>query len=109
MQCDAVPAPVVLTASDNCDTNVSVIYTQNIVGQDDACPAEYTISRNWSVTDCAGNNTAHTQIITVEDTTNPVLIGTLPTNATAQCDAVPAPVVLTASDNCDTNVSVIYT
>ena len=36
-----------------------------------ACPSEYTITRTWIVSDCAGNETTHTQVITVEDTTAP--------------------------------------
>ncbi|MCL9805234.1 gliding motility-associated C-terminal domain-containing protein, partial [Flavobacterium amniphilum] len=110
VQCDNVPAPVVLTASDNCDQNVQVIYTETFAGQNDNCSANYVITRNWSVTDCAGNNTQHTQIVTVQDTTAPVFnTEGLPQDVTVQCDNVPAPVVLTASDNCDQNVQVVYT
>ena len=108
VQCDNVPAPAVLTASDNCDANVQVVYSEVFAGQDDNCSANYTITRKWSVTDCAGNNTQHTQVVTVEDTTKPVFSGSLPADVTVQCDNVPAPAVLTASDNCDANVQVVY-
>ncbi|RXR17369.1 gliding motility-associated C-terminal domain-containing protein, partial [Flavobacterium amnicola] len=108
VQCDAVPAPVVLTASDTCDNNVVVVYSESFAGQNDACANTYTITRNWSVTDCAGNNTQHTQIVNVIDTTAPTFNGQLPSDVTVQCDAVPAPVVLTASDTCDNNPSVSY-
>ena len=108
VQCDAVPTPVVLTASDTCDNNVSVIYSESFSGQNDNCANTYTITRNWSVTDCAENNTQHTQIVNVIDTTKPVFNGNLPANVTVQCDAVPTPVVLTASDTCDNNVVVVY-
>uniref|UniRef100_UPI00262743F1 gliding motility-associated C-terminal domain-containing protein n=1 Tax=Flavobacterium sp. TaxID=239 RepID=UPI00262743F1 len=109
VQCDAVPVAPVLTATDNCDNNVSVIYTETFAGQDDNCSSQYVITRNWSVTDCAGNNTSHTQIINVEDTTRPVFVEALPENATVQCDAVPTAPVLTATDNCDSQVQVVYT
>ncbi|MES2811753.1 MAG: gliding motility-associated C-terminal domain-containing protein, partial [Bacteroidota bacterium] len=108
VQCDNVPAPAVLSATDNCDNNVQVVYSEVFAGQDDACSANYTITRNWSVTDCAGNNTQHTQVVTVQDTTNPVLVGSLPADVTVQCDSVPAPAVLSATDNCDNNVQVVY-
>ena len=108
VQCDSVPAPVVLTASDNCDNNVQVIYSESFAGQNDACSANYTITRNWSVTDCAGNNQQHTQVVTVQDTTKPVFNGQLPADVTVQCDSVPAPMVLTASDNCDDKVQIQY-
>ncbi|MFC4818024.1 hypothetical protein ACFO7M_12900, partial [Flavobacterium sp. GCM10023249] len=108
VQCDSVPAPAILTASDNCDNSVQVVYSETFAGQDDACSANYTITRNWSVTDCAGNNEQHTQIVTVEDTTKPVFNGQLPGDVTVQCDSVPAPAILTASDNCDNSVQVVY-
>ena len=83
----------VLTAiSDNCDASVTVTFSEVITGQDDACPSEYTISRTWSVSDCAGNETTHTQVITVEDTAAPTFNETLPVDLTVSCDAVPSAV-----------------
>ena len=108
VECDEVPAPVVLTASDNCDSNVAVVYSETFAGQDDNCSANYTITRKWSVTDCAGNNSEHIQVVTVIDETKPTFNGSLPADVTVECDEVPAPVVLTASDNCDSNVAVVY-
>ena len=69
--CDAVPSAVTLTATDNCDASVTVNFSEVITGQDDSCPSEYTITRTWIVIDCAGNETTHTQVITVEDTAAP--------------------------------------
>ncbi|WP_459213216.1 HYR-like domain-containing protein, partial [Aquimarina rhabdastrellae] len=109
VSCDAVPTAVVLTANDNCDASVSVNYTETITGQDDGCASSYTITRLWEVSDCSNNTTSHTQVITVEDTTAPVFVETLPADTTVSCDAVPTAVVLTANDNCDTSVSVNYT
>ncbi|MCF1423307.1 HYR-like domain-containing protein, partial [Mangrovimonas futianensis] len=61
----------------------------------------------WSVTDNDGNTTTQTQTITVEDNTPPVLVG-VPADATVECDAIPAPAVVTATDNCDTTLTVSY-
>ena len=108
VSCDAVPSAVTLTATDNCDASVTVTFTEVITGQDDSCPSEYTISRTWSVSDCAGNETTHTQVITVEDTTAPTFNETLPVDATVSCDAVPSAVTLTATDNCDASVTVNF-
>jgi len=109
VQCDNVPAPEVLTASDNCDNQVVVIYSEVFAGQDDDCANTYTITRNWFVTDCAGNDASHTQIVTVIDTSAPVFnTEGLPGNLTVSCEAVPEPVVLTATDNCDNSVEVVY-
>ncbi|RYY47815.1 MAG: DUF11 domain-containing protein [Chitinophagaceae bacterium] len=64
VNCDAIPAPMVLTATDNCSGSVTVSYTQT--------PAVYTpststqiITRTWTATDGVGNSTTHTQTITV--------------------------------------------
>uniref|UniRef100_UPI000A7663A0 hypothetical protein n=1 Tax=Mangrovimonas sp. ST2L15 TaxID=1645916 RepID=UPI000A7663A0 len=59
------------------------------------------------VTDNDGNTTTQTQTITVEDNTPPVLVG-VPADVTVECDAIPAPVVVTATDNCDTTLTVSY-
>ena len=56
-----------------------------ITGQDDACPSEYTITRTWSVSDCAGNETTHIQVITVEDDAPPS-IDIMAVNQTVECD-----------------------
>ncbi|MDX8554677.1 gliding motility-associated C-terminal domain-containing protein, partial [Tenacibaculum sp. 1B UA] len=108
VSCDAIPAAAVLTATDNCDTSVTVNYSEEFSGQDDECASEYTITRTWTVQDCAGNTTSHTQEVTVEDTTAPEFVETLPTNTTVSCDAIPAVAVLTATDNCDSEVIVVY-
>ena len=50
----------------------------------------------------------HIQVITVQDTTPPVFLETLPPNVLADCDNVPPAVVLTATDNCITPI-VIFT
>ncbi|RYE16303.1 MAG: hypothetical protein EOP51_26035, partial [Sphingobacteriales bacterium] len=86
--CDNIPAPVVLTSTDNCST-ANVVYTQT--------PAVFvpstttqTITRTWVATDAQGNTTTHTQIITV----NPTTLLTI-TNPAAVC--APATVNLTAA------------
>ncbi|MCL9810093.1 gliding motility-associated C-terminal domain-containing protein, partial [Flavobacterium luminosum] len=108
VECDNIPEPATLTASDNCDNNVSVVFSETFSGKEDQCAANYTITRTWTVTDCAGNQTVHTQIITVQDTTKPTFNGTLPADVTVECDNIPEPATLTASDNCDNNVSVVF-
>jgi large repetitive protein len=103
VECSDVPAAVVLTATDNCGTaNVSF----NESTQEGACAGAYTITRTWTATDACGNETSHTQTITVQDTTAPAFVETLPGDQTVECSDVPAAVVLTATDNCGTaNVS----
>ncbi|CAM1347429.1 gliding motility-associated C-terminal domain-containing protein [Tenacibaculum crassostreae] len=109
VSCDEIPAAVVLTGTDNCDASVTVNYSEEFVGQDDECASTYTITRKWMITDCAGNETSHTQVVTVEDTTAPEFEGELPAaEITVSCDEIPAAVVLTGTDNCDASVTVNY-
>ncbi|MEO1623538.1 MAG: HYR domain-containing protein [Bacteroidota bacterium] len=68
VECDNVPDAAVLTATDNCDA-VTVGFSESTSAG--SCPDNYTITRTWSATDESGNSTAHTQVITVEDTTDP--------------------------------------
>ena len=110
VQCDAVPPIGTATATDNCDPNVTVTFvSENLVDDDgDGCDDTYKIFRIWIAEDCSGNTDQKTQVITVIDTTPPVL--TVPENVTVQCDAVP-PLdegAATATDNCDDNVEVTF-
>ncbi|MCK0180660.1 gliding motility-associated C-terminal domain-containing protein, partial [Flavobacteriaceae bacterium S0862] len=107
VECDSnIPAADTLTATDNCDASVTVIF--NEVRTDSACDSEYSLARTWTVTDCAGNETSHTQTITINDTTAPTFVEALPADTTVECDSVPAADTLTATDNCDASVTVIF-
>nr|BFF37788.1 hypothetical protein BACT7_26500 [Tenacibaculum mesophilum] len=108
VSCDTIPTAVILTATDNCDASVTVNYSEEFSGQDDACASEYTVTRTWTVEDCAGNETSHTQVVTVEDTQAPEFVEELPADVTVSCDTIPTAVILTATDNCDTSVTVNY-
>src|SRR6185295_17442155 len=103
VQCDAIPAPPTVTATDNCDPTITVNYTESI-NVTDGCG---TITRTWTATDACGNTTTATQTLTVVDNTPPVLVG-VPADATVQCDAIPAPPTVTATDNCDPTITVVF-
>jgi large repetitive protein len=109
VECDAVPsAPTPITASDNCDINVNVTFTE--VRTDGNCPDNYTLTRTWVAIDNCNNAATHVQVVTVEDTTAPTWDQPMPSNITVECDAVPSvPTPITASDNCDNNVNVTFT
>ncbi|WP_394975007.1 Calx-beta domain-containing protein, partial [uncultured Croceitalea sp.] len=108
VQCDSVPDAPVITAIDSCEPNMVVNFTETITDSD-SCPSDYTITRTWSVSDCAGNAVSHTQVITVEDTVAPTFVEALPESMTVLCNEVPDAVTLTAVDNCDTDVMVDFT
>jgi hypothetical protein len=97
VSCDAIPAPANVTANDNCSVPVVSFYQTQTTG----CP--YTITRAWTATDACGNDTTLVQLLMVIDTEAPTLNG-VPANATVSCIAIPAPAVVTVSDNCTTGL-----
>ncbi|MCD8518492.1 MAG: PKD domain-containing protein [Flavobacterium sp.] len=99
VECNAVPTPVTLTATDVCGT-ATVTYNQ--VRTDGTCTYEYTLTRTWTATDECGNTTIHNQVITVQDNSNPTFVESLPADVTVECNAIPTPVTLTATDVCGT-------
>jgi len=84
-------------ASDNIDID-TITYIDVEAG---TCPTEVT--RLFTVTDACGNFSTDSQIITIEDTTNPTASNPLPINV--ECfSAIPAPdvtVVTNEADNCN--------
>ncbi|WP_089662213.1 T9SS type A sorting domain-containing protein [Christiangramia echinicola] len=100
-----VPAMISLAWTDNCDDGGSVLGEDSeLVGG--ACGG--TITRTWNVMDECGNPAAtQTQIITVDDTTAPV-IEDAPEDITVECiEDVPAMISLAWTDNCDDGGSVL--
>jgi hypothetical protein len=90
-----------VTATDNCDTNITVTLLKTTNG---ICPT--LVICRWTATDSCTNTATAYQTNTVWDTIPPVLVG-VPTNRTYQClRDVPATSPVTATDNCDTNVTV---
>ena len=106
VECDAIPSAPDVTASDNCDTDVAVVLDE--VKNLGDCGTG-TIERTWTATDCAGNTDVHTQVLTVVDTTPPVVIA--PDDVYFECDgdiSGLAQVPPTISDNCDLEPDVVY-
>ena len=97
VECDNVPLASVLTATDNCQ-DVEVVYSSEENAGD--CMGRYTIVRTWTVADDCGNDNAHTQTLTVQDTTAPEL--TIPSDYTAECSEEHPLEDASATDNCGT-------
>lgn len=107
VECDQVPAPANVKAVDACDPDAVLTFKE--IRQDGNCPQSYTLIRTWTATDDCGNTTSDSQIITVRDTEAPIL-GAIPADLTLECsDPIPAPPVVTATDNCDNDVQVTLT
>jgi gliding motility-associated-like protein len=110
VSCDAIPAPADVTATDNCDTDVIVVYDQ--IKTDGPCANSYTLTRTWTATDDCNNSASCTQVITVQDTEPPAI--TVPAaSLTMSCfDATLVnewAATAFATDNCDEYVEVIPT
>lgn len=101
VDCDDIPAPSIVTATDNCGPAPVVSYSESNV--------DSIITRTWSAVDQCGLSIDHVQTITVRDTVPPTLIGAPTEDATHSCHVVPAPCEVTAYDNCDTSITVSET
>jgi hypothetical protein len=73
VECDAVPPPASPSASDRCDPAPGIRFAQERV--DGVCPGNYTLFHRWLATDHCGNSALASQILTVQDTTPPVVEG----------------------------------
>lgn len=93
-----IPAPANVTASDICDGNVPVTFSET--QQNMACEGAYMIIRTWTATDACGNSTSQSQTITVGDDGPPTING-VPSDQTVACNLPELPMV-TATDNCGT-------
>ena len=103
VECDAIPAAATVTATDNCDPTLTVAFNE-VAAVVEGCG---TITRTWTVTDNCGNTTTDSQTLSVQDNTDPVLVG-VPADATVECDAIPAAATVTATDNCDPTLTVAF-
>jgi hypothetical protein len=96
IECDAEIPSYEITASDNCSPEVAVGFNEFVEDLD----CGYALNRTWSATDECGNTTTHTQVITVIDTTAPVVVSA-PEDVTIECDQPEPTDAPVFSDNCD--------
>ena len=100
-----VPFPAIVTALDNCDGFLTATLTSVTNGT--TCPI--IITNMWQAVDRCRNTNRATQIIRVQDTIRPVIVG-VPPSVNVEClNDVPVPAILTATDNCDPFVPVTFT
>ena len=95
------------TATDECDTNPVVTYTDATTSG--TCPGEEVITRTWTATDACGNSVSCDQTVTVEDVTAPSI--TCPAEVTVECGgdtSASANGSATATDACDATPVVTY-
>ncbi len=109
-ECDDVPLPAdTLPASDNCDPTVAQASYDGETLTPGSCEHEFTLTRTWTATDGCANDGIATQLISVEDTTAPVV--TCPTDLILECGDSIDPTdtgTATAVDNCDAAPAVTF-
>ncbi len=101
---DQIPAPAMVSASDNCDNDLEVMFSETTVDND----CLYSIVRTWTVTDHCGNMDSATQTITIIDTQAPMFEGENEV-IDVPCNADILIVEPVAYDVCDENVDVEWT
>ena len=106
VNCDNVPEPDPnVWAEDNCKS-YQTVYPADVIFPGN-CPNSYVIERTWWSQDGCGNISWATQIITLIDTTAPVL-SEMPASFYAECDDIPVAPLVIALDDCNDEVAVIY-
>ncbi len=97
-------APADVFATDNCTAEPAISLNATTVSNE----CGFVFTRTWTATDECGNINTDSQIVTVADLFNPTL-SEYPADITLSCgDPVPAAPDVTATDNCDNNVTVTF-
>ncbi len=103
---DSIPAVVDPVIDDNC-LLVDVSFFETIDTLD--CANSFVITRNWIVTDGAGNSASASQTITVLDEEAPIPSPAMFADTTVGCgDSIPAVPVVDWVDNCGDEVNVDF-
>jgi hypothetical protein len=99
---DEVPEAIV-SAIDNCDASPLITLSANTV----TTSCGYTMMRTWTATDACGNSSTASQLITFEDTGDPIFVG-LPDESTVNCGSIPEgdDFEVTATDDCSSEVTI---
>ncbi|MDW5289383.1 gliding motility-associated C-terminal domain-containing protein [Formosa sp. PL04] len=115
---DDLPPMVDLSATDNCSLNPTITVT-GVDTTNNTDPCNVIVTRTWTFTDDCGNSSEVSQIITIVDTTDPVLDTSAQDSITIYCNgeekndtfdawlAIHAGVV--ASDNCTSDNDIVWT
>jgi len=107
VECDQVPTPVLVTATNGCGELSDVEFTESTNAG--YCVHSYELVRVWTVTNTCGFSVSATQVLSVADTTIPDIM--CPDNVSIICEADADPSLTgfaTAMDNCDASPVVSY-
>ncbi len=94
------------TAVDNCPVLPNAISFSDVTGPGTGNICQ-VLTRTWKAIDLANNITTCNQLLNIQDTIKPVL-SAYPPDETISCSTpLPAPALITATDNCSSNVVVL--
>ena len=97
IECNTTPNWGTATATDNCDANVTITFADE-TSTVNCCTSR--ITRTWTATDDCGNAVSATTVITIVDTTPPVITN-VPATTTVECNGGPLVwPTISATDNC---------
>lgn len=102
--CDTFPAAVTIEAIDNCESDITVEFTEERVNT--SSEDEYQLIRTWTATD-GDNPVTHVQTVTVFDDVPPE-IDYIRKTIFEPCDDVSAVTELFAWDNCDPDPVLLF-
>ncbi len=104
VQCPSeIPPPASVTATDACDGAIVPALAEST--EPGPCPNAYTLTRTWTATDACGNLASCAQLISVSDTSGPVIgspppIAAVFASQSAAEAAAKAAALMAAIDNC---------
>ncbi len=110
---DPIPTAPTVTATDNCDSNVTVNFTESSSQTSNGSCTDYTytILRTWTATDQCGNTVEMSQVINVEDLVEPDF--DVPADTVVACgtntDTIALGNISNISDNCDSGPTIAFT
>ena len=104
VECDALPDTTMVQVVDNCDTSLTISFTEVLDNQN------ASILRIWQAMDDCGNIALDSQRLMIIDTTPPILMG-VPMDTVVTCGNIPTPPMIStgdiiALDNCDGTTTV---
>ncbi len=104
IDCGGIIPPPDVSANDNCDGNVEVVFSQEF--EEVSCPIVLRNIRIYTATDISGNSSVVQQVITVIDNDAPTLEN-VPADVTIQCGQdIPDAADVTASDTCPGDIEI---
>ena len=106
VNCPAIPVFTAPTATDACDLDVAISFSDATTPG--LCAGNYSVTRTWTASDDCGNAATCSRTISVHDITAPTI--TCAEQATPiECPEIQSFEAATATDACDQNLEITFT